>query len=267
MTTKDKTTVIQALYQGMTEDPAIEYPDSDGEPMAESDEQLTAMIDTISTLREWYASHDDVYVGGDLLIYYRMNDNVTRVAPDVLVVHGTGKHRRRHWRVWVEGRTPDFVMEMASNSTWQRDMNQKRNIYAELDVTEYWRFDPSGEYFAPPLIGERLVDGQYRPLPTATDEDGILRGRSAVIGLDLCVLPDGNLRLYDRESGRWLRTLAEERMERQAAEAERQAAETARQEEAAARQTAEAALLEETAARQALEDELRRLRQQLNPGE
>ena len=130
------------------DDLTIEYPYTDGEPMAEDDAQLTAMIDAITPLREWFDSREDVYVGGDMLMYYRMNDNETRVAPDVFVVMGvSSRHRRRSWIVWREGRPPDFVMELALESTWRRDMREKRNIYAEMAVTEYWRFDPSGSYF------------------------------------------------------------------------------------------------------------------------
>ena len=220
MTTKGKKSLMETLYAGMVEDPSIVYPSSDGEPMAENEEQLYAMIDAITTLREWYADQEDVHVGGDLLIYYRMNDNETRVAPDVFVVFGSDKARRPSWRVWVEGKAPDIVMELASGSTWRRDMREKRDIYAEMEVTEYWRFDPSGSYFAPPLIGERLEDGEYTEMPVATGGDGILRGHSRVLGLDLCVMPDGNLRLYDPASGQWLRTYHETEEALRAAEEE-----------------------------------------------
>ena len=220
MTTKGKKSLMETLYAGMVEDPSIVYPSSDGEPMAENEEQLYAMIDAITTLREWYADQEDVHVGGELLIYYRMNDNETRVAPDVFVVFGSDKARRPSWRVWVEGKAPDIVMELASGSTWRRDMREKRDIYAEMEVTEYWRFDPSGSYFAPPLIGERLEDGEYTEMPVATGGDGILRGHSRVLGLDLCVMPDGNLRLYDPASGQWLRTHHETEEALRAAEEE-----------------------------------------------
>ena len=225
MTTKGKKPLMETLYAGMVEDPGIEYPDTDGEPMAEDEEQLYAMIDAITTLGEWYAGREDVHVGGDLLFYYRMNDNETRVAPDVFVAFDSDKDKRKSWIVWREGRTPDFVMEMASGSTWRRDMREKRDIYALLEVTEYWRYDPSGSYFAPPLVGERLENGRYTQMPVATDDDGILRGHSAVLSLDLCVLPGGDLRLYHPESGQWLRTLSEERAARQAAEEALRAAE------------------------------------------
>ena len=112
-------------YNLAEDDLTIEYPDSDGEPMAENDHQLTAMLDAISTLREWFIDREDVYAGGDMLIYYEMNDNETRVAPDVFVVFGTGNHKRNSWIVWREGKAPDIVMELASGSTWRRDMREK----------------------------------------------------------------------------------------------------------------------------------------------
>ena len=223
-------------YEDEEDDLSIEYPSSDGEPMAENDAQLTAMMDAITPLREWFDSREDIYVGGDMLMYYRINDNETRVAPDVFVVVGVdSKHKRDSWIVWREGLPPTLVMEMAAGSTWRRDMREKRDIYAEMEVTEYWRFDPSGSYFAPPLIGERLEGGEYAEMPVAAGGDGILRGHSPVLGLDLCVLPDGNLRFHDPASGQWLRTLHD----------------------------AENALRAEQAARQAAEDELRKLREQL----
>ena len=229
-------------YNLAEDDLSIVYPDSDGEPMAENEEQLYAMIDAITTLREWYASQEDVHVGGDLLIYYRMNDNETRVAPDVFVVFGSDKARRLSWIVWREGKAPDIVMELASGSTWRRDMREKRDIYAGMGVTEYWRFDPTSTYFSPPLIGETLVNGEYTRIELTSGIDGSHRGHSTVLTLDVCALPDGSMRFYDPVSEQWLRTHAEE---------------------AAARQEAEEAVAREAAARQAAEEELRTLREQL----
>ena len=213
-------------YEDAEDDLSIEYPSSDGEPMAETDYQYTAMTETIAAMRQWFKDRPDVYIAGDMLMYYRRNDNATRVAPDVFAVIGaSGNHRRRSWLVWREGKAPDFVMEMASEATWRRDVTEKRDIYANMGVTEYWRFDPIGEYFTPELAGERLVDGEYQEIPLATDDAGILWGHSTVLGLDICMLPGLELRLYDPESGEWLRTHGEEAAARQAAEAARQASE------------------------------------------
>ena len=218
------------------DDLSIVYPDSDGEPMAENDHQLTAMIEAITSLRAWFADREDVYPGGDMLMYYRMNDNETRVAPDVFVVFGVeSRHKRDSWIVWREGKAPDIVMELASGSTWRRDMREKRDIYAEMGVVEYWRFDPTSNYFFPPLIGETLVDGEYTQIELISDRDGSHRGHSTVLGLDICALPNGDMRFYDPVGEQWLRTHRE----------------------------SEAALRESEAARQAAEEELRLLREQL----
>ena len=185
-------------YEEAEDDLSIEYPSSDGEPMAENKWQYVAMTDTVSVLENRFLDRPDVYVGGDMLMYYRMNDNATRVAPDVFVVFGAaGKHFRDSWIVWREGKAPDFVMEVASPSTWRRDAGEKRDIYAGMGVTEYWRFDPTGEHFTPQLVGERLAGGEYHPITLEMDSDGTLRGRSDVLTLDICAKPGLELRLYD----------------------------------------------------------------------
>ena len=207
VTKRTQPAITQPPYEEAEDDLSIEYPSSDGEPMSENQWQYVAMTDTVSALANHFIHRDDVFVAGDLLVYYRMNDNATRVAPDVFVVFGAaGKHFRDSWIVWREGKAPDFVMEVASPSTWRRDAAEKRDIYAEMGVSEYWRFDPTGEHFTPQLVGERLSDGEYHQIPLETEGDGIIRGHSAVLGLDICVRPGLELRLYDPESGQWLRT-------------------------------------------------------------
>ncbi len=234
---------VQVPYEDEVDDLTIEYSSSDGEPMAESEAQYTPLTETVSTLRVRYHEREDVYVGGDMLIYYRMNRNDVRVAPDVFVVFGvTSRHPRDSWLVWREGRAPDFIMEIASSRTWRRDATEKRRIYADMGVAEYVRFDPTGDYFTPALVLERLDGTEYREQPLTTGDDGNLRAHSAALGLDLSVAPDLTLRLYDPATGEWLRT---------------------HQETEFALQDSEAALQASEAGRQAAEDEVARLREQL----
>jgi Uma2 family endonuclease len=204
------------------DDPRIEYPSSDGEPLAESDHQYIPLTDTVSTLRNHYRDRTDVYVAGDMLVYYVLNDPSTSVAPDVYAVFGTlGNHPRDSWVVSREGgRVPDFVLEVASRSTWRRDREEKREIYADIGVSEYWRFDPLDEFFSLPLEAERLVDGAYQPIPIRRDEDGVLRAYSEVLGLELCVFADLSLRLHDPLRGVWLLNHQRSEEARLASEAE-----------------------------------------------
>ena len=201
------------------DDPNIHYPDTDGAPLAETDYQFSAITDTVHALRVRYENRPDVYVAGDIFVYYRMGNTSARVAPDVLVVFGVPRRMRRSYYIWREGgKAPDFIIEVASQSTYHRDIGVKRTLYALLGVTEYWRFDPLGECFSPPLAGERLVNGRWETIAVDWGAAGILRGYSALLGLDLCVR-DGALRLFDPLAGVWLRTPYEETVARAAAEA------------------------------------------------
>ena len=214
------------------DDPTIEYPCEDGEPLAETDAQFNPLTYAVSALRIHFANRQDVYVGGNMLLYYVLNDPYTSVAPDVFAVFGaSGNHPRRSWVVSREGGSvPAFVLEIASESTWRHDSTGKREIYAAMGVQEYWRFDPERAYFPVPLVGERLVNGVYEPIEVHADAnaDVVLRGHSEALGLDICVRSDFDLRLYDPLRGEWLRSHRESEAERLAAEAERFAAESAR---------------------------------------
>ena len=242
---------------GVVDDLTIDYPCSDGEPMAESDEQYTAMTYAVSALRVRYHHREDVYIAGDMFVYYRMNRKDIRVAPDVFAVFGaTGTHRRDTWLVWREGKVPDFVMEIASPGTWRRDVGEKRRLYALMAVEEYIRFDPTGQCFTPALEIDYLDGATYRRQPVSVDEAGILRGYSAVLGLEVCVLPGLELRLYDPATGQWLRSHQETEDILAAAEGALRISETARQ-------ATESDLLQSETARQAAEAENARLRAEL----
>ena len=143
------------------------------------------------------------------------------------------------YRVWEVGKMPDFVLEIGSPSTASNDIGPKRDLYASLGVREYWRFDPTGgDHYGEPLVGEYLVDGEYRRFEMRGDPTGGTRGHSPLLNLDLRWM-EGRLRFYDPVAGRWLENYSET--------AARAAAEHA------ARESAEARVAE-------LEAELRRLR-------
>ena len=185
----------------------VVYPSGDGEPMAENAYQFKAITDTVLTLQARFRDDSTVYAAGDMFIYYRRGDKRERIAPDVFVFAGAkGNHPRHSWLVWEEGGVPQFVLEVASPSTWTRDATSKRDIYKNMGVLEYWRFDPeNGKFFREILIGERLADGEYVRMEVRRDADGTLRGYSDFLRLDICVRPDGLIRLYDPAAGEWLR--------------------------------------------------------------
>ena len=104
-------------------------------------------------------------MSGTIFIYYLENDTGEQVSPDLFVVKGVPKHRRRYYQTWVEGKAPDFVLEVTSKKTKSEDLNYKYELYEQiLKVPEYFLFDPISEYLHPPLHGYRLVSGQYSPI-------------------------------------------------------------------------------------------------------
>ena len=113
---------------------------------------------------------------------------VVRMAPDLLIAFQADPQAYREdngYVISVQGKPPDFVMEIASRSTGRQDVDGKRTGYAGLGIPEYWRFDQTGEFHGARLAGDRLVDEQYEPITIETAEDGILQGHSDVLNLDI----------------------------------------------------------------------------------
>ena len=204
----------------------IEYPSSDGQPMAENDAQRDAIMYGISALARHFKDRRDVYVSGDLLIYYEEGNPRVSIAPDVFVVFGVEKRRRLNYKLWEEGRAPAFVLEVASPSTWRDDIGRKRSVYARLGVREYWQYDPLGELLPARLQGERLTRSGYVRQPAATALDGALTLRSETLGLELRAAPGREMRFRNPATGNELRSHDEEAEERLTEAAARAAAET-----------------------------------------
>ena len=236
---------------------AMEYPSSDGKLMAESETQLIPLMYAVDCLRHYFRNRPDVYVSGNLLIYYE-EGTLARVAPDVFVVFGprNRKEERESYLLWEEAKAPDFVLEITGPAKWRADQTWKRELYRRLGVREYWQYDPTQDYLEPPLQGLKLVREEYEPLPGWELADGTLAARSEVLGLELRVA-GRRLRFHAPQRGRELPNLAEAEDQRREAEARmeqevaaRQAAETRARREAAARQAAETRAQQEAAARQ-----------------
>jgi Uma2 family endonuclease len=182
----------------------IEYPESDGKPMGETDVHIELIINLRCALRDFFRNAADVYVGSNLVLYYVEGDPAKRIEPDVFFVRGVGKGARRVYKLWEEGRPPDVVFEISSRGTWQEDLQKKWQLYAQLGVREYFIFDPERDYLIEPLVGYRLEDGQYVRMEV---EGGRLRSKA--LGLEL-VDTGETLRLYDPQAERFLPTPAEE---------------------------------------------------------
>jgi Uma2 family endonuclease len=194
------------------------YIESDGRPMGETPLHRDNLAYLVQMLSAWFADDPQVYVSGNMFVHYVRGERNRHLSPDVFVVRGVPKSttpERRSYRVWEEGKAPDLVIELTSESTREEDMDDKMHLYQDtLRVREYFLFDPYAEYLEPPFQGHRLFRKRYRPIEP-------VKGRlpSEVLGLHL-EPHDGFLRLYDQATRRWLLLPPEEHQALLEAEAE-----------------------------------------------
>ena len=196
------------------------YPETDGMPLPDGMYQSPIYTRTLETLQMHFAKVPGAWVNGNTFLYYEEGNPRRHISPDCMIVTDmpAAAHVsfRRHntYLLWEVGVIPDFVMEIASKSTASRDLNEKRDLYARLGIKEYWRYDETGgDFYREPLVGERLVDGEYHRLSLHDEPDGRVWGRSDELNLDL-YWEDGELRFWDFVEGDWLRTPQEAENER-----------------------------------------------------
>jgi Uma2 family endonuclease len=195
----------------------IDYPTGDGQPVAETPVHRDNLLESIAMLRRWYAGREDVYVSGNMFVYYVKGDRRRHVAPDVFVVEGVPPVYRDCYKTWEEPKSNlDLVVEYTSRSTKEEDLEDKFELYRdELRVREYMLFDPYAEYLDPPEQLFRLLDGQYRPVAPVNG-----RLPSEVLGLHF-ERQGTDLRLYVPSTGLWVPSTREIELDRDRLEAER----------------------------------------------
>ncbi len=203
-------------------DPTIEYPSSDGEPVAETYVHLYAILTTLEVIKQ-YLSGRQATVLANQFLYYAQGFPRLRVAPDVMVIFDVQPGGRDNYKVWEEGQVPQVVFEMTSLGTQNQDQEQKKILYEQLGILEYWLFDPKGEWITEKLQGYRLQGETYQLITDSLCQPLKLR----------ITIEDKLLGFYRTDTGEKLlipTELAEQlEKERDRAEAERQRADAQQQ--------------------------------------
>jgi Putative restriction endonuclease len=183
------------IFPNAEAEPAIVYGSEDGEPLAETYVHLMAIVAILSVLKQYLATAElsrSVELPGTVLadqfLYYAKGYPRLRVAPDVMVILNVAAGGRDNYKIWEEGEVPAVVFEITSKGTKDDDENFKRILYEQLEVQEYWQFDPRGEWIDGKLRGYRHDGERYTP---------ILDSRSMVLKLRLQV--EGELLAFYRE--------------------------------------------------------------------
>ncbi|MEM7581113.1 MAG: Uma2 family endonuclease [Cyanobacteria bacterium P01_A01_bin.80] len=137
------------------------YPSSDGEPVAETYIHLYALLTTLEVLRQ-YLTGQQATVLANQFLYYAQGFPKLRVAPDVMVIFDVEPGGRDNYKIWEEGKVPSVIFEMTSKGTQNQDIEHKKTLYEQLEVQEYWLFDPRGEWIEEKLRGYRLRAESYQ---------------------------------------------------------------------------------------------------------
>lgn len=135
------------------------------EPPLESNLHLRQILLLIQSLEWLWQDRDDYFATGNLTIYYSPNQKKSEDfrGPDFFVVLGTTRNQnRRSWVVWQEdGKYPNVIVEILSESTAQTDREEKKQIYQDIFRTpDYFWFDPESLEFE----GFTLMSGVYQPI-------------------------------------------------------------------------------------------------------
>ncbi|AUB39000.1 Endonuclease, Uma2 family [Nostoc flagelliforme CCNUN1] len=182
------TTSVKDVNESIIFPPGDIYSD---EPPLESDLHREQIDLLIRLIKWWWRDRQDFYATGNLTIYFSPNQKKSEEfrGPDFFVVLDTEKKDRKSWVVWQEdGKYPNVIIELLSNSTASVDKGLKKQIYQNTFRTpDYFWFDPNNLE----LQGFHIVDGQYQELvPT---ESGWLWSQQ--LGLYLAVYL-GKLRFF-----------------------------------------------------------------------
>ena len=188
-------------------------------PEREPDEMTSikhlAMTGSMHHLARHLGSPDTTLVSAELYIMEvpHPGQSGRRRRPDLLVAFDVDPEfyfQSNGYVISEQGKPPDFVLEVASESTAETDLGVKRDDYAAFGIPEYWRFDETGEHYGDRLAGERLVDGVYEPIEIEQLAEDTLQGHSDVLDLDIR-WHAGRLEWYDPLTGRHIVTLDDER--------------------------------------------------------
>ena len=240
----------------------------DFSPMEEESEPEAALHDRlilyIVEVLSWLFHGQLCAIHRNLAFYSIEQRSILSVAPDIAVVKGLSFQPVKSWRIGKTGPAPHVVFELLSEETWQKDLEEKPDVYARMGVHEYFAYDPNlsplGEETTQRLFGWRLDPLSRRMTALMPNEDTSLWSCE----LDSFLLSDEEvLRLYDPNHQLRL-TEAEARARQAEAEARARWAEAAaRRAETAARQAAERRAEAEATARQAAESQARALAEKL----
>jgi Uma2 family endonuclease len=207
----------EVYYPSETEDREIIYPEQREDDMGESSVHVKLINKLLAVLLQFFEKQPDVFLSGNMNLYYEEDNPNKWYAPDLLIAFGVPNYERSSYQVWKEKVFPQVIFEVASERTWKTDMSEKLEFYGQQGTEEYYILDPEFAYLPAPMLafhreGKRLLSS------TITDD----RIFSPRLGLEI-VRTEKGFRFFNPQTKEFLHTLeeAEAEIERLKAEIER----------------------------------------------
>ncbi|WP_198017761.1 Uma2 family endonuclease [Oscillatoria acuminata] len=134
------------------------------EPPLESYRHLKQLLLLLACLERFWKNRNDFFVAANMSVYYstRQRKSEEMRGPDFFVVLNTERRERKSWVIWEEeGKYPNFIIEVLSDSTANTDRGLKKQLYQDVWRTpDYFWFDPYSLEFQ----GFHLMNGEYQAI-------------------------------------------------------------------------------------------------------
>ena len=193
----------------------IYYPSTIPNYMPENNIHFVLIANLAVILQTFLQRAQGNYVFGDIMFYYEEGNPRKFIAPDLMVCLNKEKEPSKGvYKLWEEQHVPQVVIEIASESTWLKDVSTKLAIYQKLGVKEYYVFDIERAFLPKALLAYRLIEGEL--LEIEVRDKRIL---SESLGLEL-VDTGETLRLFNPQTNEFLMTMEEAQVENERLKAE-----------------------------------------------
>ena len=187
----------------------IIYPEQRETDMGEASSHNALMMEFLQALRFFLKSRNDIFVTGNMNVYYEEGNPRKWFAPDILVAFGVENKNRKVFKIWQEGIFPQVIFEIASETTYENDLyGEKFKLYETLGAEEYYLLDAERTYLPAPLMAFRRENGRLKEVQIVNN-----RVFSNHLGLEI-VQTENNFRLFNPATQNFLFTLQESEAEK-----------------------------------------------------
>jgi Uma2 family endonuclease len=205
--------VLELKYPATGDEPEIShrtnpFPETHEDDMGETTIHYKLISYLFNALDLFFEQHADVFIAANLNFYYDPDDPKKYYVPDIIIAFGISNHDRKTYKLWEEKLFPQVIFEVASESTWKKDISDKVEDYERLGAEEYYILDPENLYLPLPLMAYRRDEtGRLRLVMTENH-----RVLSPLLRLEI-VWTEGRFRLFDPANKEFLLTPEEMKAE------------------------------------------------------